>query len=420
MPIGLSRHHRSLVSLVATLGVLVSLAIARPARADTGTAGTTGTLAQTDFFIGIQQAEGSNLAAFDLLRFFNKANCDCDTPVFLYYTLTTSGFAKRATTPTGTVTFLVGTNCDQLLLRNAQCTILKSEQIATFMALGRETLQTTARVISTNSATATTVDADGGVISTTSTGLFTPTVDCTSPTATSFTQTVWAIFDYGADNTIDFSATQAVSVDLTPPPAPANITVAPGNEALSVNWTAVDTSLNPDLQGYQVLCERGAGLQVFADNTFTSSVKSCTNKGGGLLALDPLFVCSPLLNRSSTSYRVKILQNDVWYAAAVVAIDNSGNADTPVLVGRHDLMNPDLPDLTSSYQQPQKTDSFYDVYRNGNETNGGAGQMATPGAATGGLCGVGGDHPGGHERFGLGVGALVAASLALARRRRRP
>jgi hypothetical protein len=398
------------------LGVVVTLAFTRPAQAQIpGTAGTTGTtttapLADGDIFIGIQQQEGSNLSTFDLARFFNKANCDCDVPVFVFFTLTASGFAKRSQVPTGTVSFFVGSQCQDPILQKTNCLPLgtvttatvdqatspSSEQITTFMSLGRETIKSSARIISTPSAGA--VEFDGGVISSTPTS----TTPCTSPT-NGFTQTVWAVFDFGADGFIDFSAQQAVFVDLVPPPAPVGVTVAPGNEAVTVRWTTVDETLNPDLQGYQILCQRGGGLQVFANNTFTPYIKSCTSMATGVPALDPNFICSPLLNRSDSSFRVKILQNDIFYGATVVAIDNSGNASAPDL----------------QFAQPAKTDSFFDVYRDGNQTNGGAGQKPTPGAATGGFCAIAGESRLGHWGAGAAATALLAGLLSRARRRRR-
>lgn len=403
MPIGSRRS----AFTVTAVGLLACLTVTRPAQAQIpGTAGTTGTTAATladgDIFIGIQQQEGSNLAAFDLARFFNKANCDCDAPVFIYYTLTASGFAKRSTVTTGTVTFWVGSQCSMPLLQQQDCRLLASEPIATFMALGRDTISTTARIMSTDTTITMSVGADGGVVSS-SPGVFTPTVDCTSPT-NGFTQTVWANFDYGSNGTVDYSASQAVQVDLTPPPAPTGVTIAPGNEAITLRWTSVDYTVNMDLQGYQILCQRGGGLQVFADSTFTPYVKSCdkTRTAPGPAGLDPLFVCSPLLNRSDTAFRVKILQNGIYYGATVVAIDNSGNA-SPADV---------------QFAQPAKTDSFFDVYRDGNQTNGGSGQMATPGAATGGFCAVGGEGRLGRWSAGAAATALVAVLLFRARRRR--
>jgi hypothetical protein len=411
MPLGFPRHLRLLAGM---LGFLACAALARPAHAQLGTAGTTGTTAATlvagDIFIGIQQTQGTNLAAFDLARFFNKANCDCNLPVFVYFTLTSTGFAKRPAVPAGTVSFWVGTQCGDPILQRTGCRPLagpgqpSSEQITTFMAVGRNTVETTAQIISTQ--TVTTTNVDGGVlpVATTATG-------CTSST-NGFQQTVWAVFDFGADGTLDFAASQAVFVDLVPPPAPTNITVSPGNEAVSVKWTPVDYSLNTDLQGYQILCQRG-DLQVFPTGTFGQSFKTCkdTRVGVGVAALDPDFVCSPLLNRSDASYRVKILQNDIYYGATVVAIDTSGNASAPLLNG-DGLLDGSL------FTKPQKTNSFYDVYRNGNETNGGAGQMAVPGAATGGFCAVAGESHRGRWGAGIGVSVLAAAAIARARRRR--
>jgi hypothetical protein len=395
------------------LALLAGVALARPAHAQLGVAGTTGTttaasLADGDLFIGVQQTEGSNLAPFDLARFFNKANCDCETPIFLYFTLTASGTLKRsAGVPTGTVKFFVGQNCSDIIFQPS-CTLVGSDRIEVFMQLGRETLPTTAKVMSTSTTSAT--DADGGVVVQAS--------NCTS-TTNGFTQTVWAVFDYGADGTVDYSATQPVTVDLTPPPAPTNIKVAGGNEAVTVSWTPVDYSLNMDLQGYQVLCQRADGLQVFSNGTFGPYVETCSKTAGvGVAGLDPLFVCSPLLNASDSSYRVKILQNNIWYAAAVVAIDISGNADQPTLIGYLDPAT-GLPDPNTSWAQPQRTLSFYDVYRDGNITNGGAGQMATPGAATGGFCAVADEGRRGRWGLGLGAGVLAAGVIAFARRRRR-
>ena len=248
--------------------VVVVLALARPASAQLGTGGTLGTtttasLADGDIFIGIQATEGSNLNSFDLARFFNVANCNCDTPVFLYFTLTQSGFAKRAVVPQGTVSFWIGSQCNDPILQKTNCQFLKSDQIATFMANGRDTIATTARAMSTNSTVATT-SIDGGTF----TNGTVPNPDCTSPT-NGFNQTIWTIFDYGSDGTFDYSATQAVFVDLTPPPAPTNILVAPGNEALTLSWTLIDYSTNMDLLGYQIFCQRGDGIQVFPNNTFT-------------------------------------------------------------------------------------------------------------------------------------------------------
>ena len=109
------------------LGLLAFLLVARPAAAQTtGTAGTLGTtttsaLADGDIFIGIQATEGANLSDFDLARFFNVAHCNCNTPIFLYFTLTQTGFAKRGVIPQGTVSFWVGSQCNDPLLQRTNC-----------------------------------------------------------------------------------------------------------------------------------------------------------------------------------------------------------------------------------------------------------------------------------------------------------
>ena len=82
---------------------------------------------------------------------------------------------------------------------------------------------------------------------------------------------------------------------------------------------------------------------------------------------------------------MKILQNDIIYGVAVVAIDNSGNASTPDIF----------------YGTPIKTKSFYDVYRNDDPGN--------PGTASGGLCTLSAR---GRRRRGA-VGAALCAALAL-------
>ncbi len=160
---------------------------------------------------------------------------------------------------------------------------------------------------------------------------------------------------------------------MAPPPRPTNVDRSdPGNEALIVNWTGIDTSVTIDLLGYQVLCDRGGALQVFKNGTFGAGFRTC--------ATTPLpagstptswawirdFACSPLLTPTTNSFRVKILQNDITYGVSVVAIDNSYNASAPD---------------RATTRTPVKTLSFYDVYRNGDETNTMPGAQPEPGRA---------------------------------------
>jgi hypothetical protein len=226
-------------------------------------------------------------------------------------------------------------------------------------------------------------------------------------------QTVNVLFDFNGDGTAELSLSTSLLIDLSPPPPPMGVTVQGGNEALVFNWKSIDTALVPDLQGYQILCSRADQYQVFngKDNDaggtngapFGPAFQTCpatlaaSAAAGvhGLEALDPAFVCSGLLSPQTTSARVEILQNDITYAAAVVAIDNSGNASEPIV----------------NYGTPIKTLSFYDVYRN----------QTPQGGATGGFCALPTARPGLASTLGgLALAALGALGLAIGRRRRGP
>jgi hypothetical protein len=383
--------------------LVLALAV-RPARAqDAGV--TTAALAPEDFFIGVQRENGINLTDFEIERFFNLANCQCNVPVFLFFTLLPTGFAKRGSTPTGNIDFWIGSNCsDQTQRALGKCDLLESQQLTTFLSNGKETVATTAQVISTNTAL-TTIDQDGGVVTTPTVGVFTPNTSCTATTQ-KFAQTIFALVDYGADGIYDLSVTRSVNVRLIPPPGPAAATVGQGNQALIVNWTQVDTTQFPDLQGYQILCARAGDLQVFADGTFPPAFETCPSAvtGTGIESLNPLFTCSPLLSRLTTSFRVAILQNDIIYAVGVSSVDISFNASVPVPL----------------YDSPVKTLSFYDVYRTPN-INGTTGQPEEGGKAAGGFCNVGGRGSlGSAATAGLALLAVGAAIVLAARRRRRP
>jgi hypothetical protein len=378
-----------------------------------GSGGSTGaaSFATTDFFVGVQAEKGVNLTTFESARFFNVARCECNTPVYLYLALQQSGFAKRAsviasTGNTGTISVWLGSTCSNYLAQPdpSFCRQIASEPLLTFLNQGSWVLQTDARTISTYLGVTTSVD--GGT-----SGSSDP---CTSTVQQTFQQTVLVLLDYNGDGMPDQPVvSDAVYVDLQPPPAPTGQVVQGGNEALIMNWQQVDQAVTLDLLGYQILCSRADQYQVFketpndaggSNGPFSASFVTCpaSQTKAGIEGLDPTFVCSPLLSAISTSYRVEVLQNDITYAAAVVAIDNSGNASKPSIV----------------YGKPIKTASFYDVYRDGyaasNDTS-----SPDPGGASGGFCAVGVRRPG--WRSGLGALALlgIGAVVGFARRRRR-
>jgi hypothetical protein len=387
----------ALAAAALTLALLELPSAATQTGGTTGTGGFTGgtSWASSDFFIGVQREQGANLSDFDVERFFNKARCDCDTPVYLYFTLSQAGIAKKVTSPrTGTISFWVGRDCQNTSLGGLEqrCKKLDSAQFSEFLLTSRRTITTDARVLSTD----TSAGAATGIF-------FEPNPTCTLQNET-YAQTIWAILDGNNDGTPDVSATRGVTIDLTapPPPDPASVSAEGGDQALILRWEGVDLTTNIDLLGYQVLCNRAGSLQVFPTGSFEAGFESCpaTNTGGGIAGLDPAFVCSPLLATTTRSFRIKILQNDIPYGAAVVAVDKRGNASA--IDSSVDIV----------YEKPIRTKSFYDVYRDGDPDH--------QGGASGGFCAMAPERS--STRVGLGwalAGAAAAVAAVIARRRRR-
>jgi hypothetical protein len=423
--------HKSFLTFGLPLAALLVCAAARPAGAQsfgtggtlgiTGTGGTTGTttFATSDFFVGVQETQGVNLSTFDAARFFDVARCQCATPVYLFIALLPSGFAKRSTAiaqtgNTGQISVWLGTNCDNATFQvQGLCRQIGHEPLLTFLNQGSWTIPTNAQDMSVYLGTSS-VTADGGVTTTTTAGSFPP---CTAPTGT-FPQTVSVVVDTNGDGNSDLTIGQSLNVDLQPPPAPTGVTLQGGQQALIMKWDLVDQSVNTDLVGYQILCSRADKYQVFtespvdgggASGPFFSGFESCPKfqdgGAGGIEALDPTFICSGLLSPATNSYRIETLQNGIYYAAAVVAVDNSGNpSSSPKIL----------------YGKPVPTLSFYDVYRNGYADSNNTGGGPDPGAANGGFCAVAAPRP--HWRSTTaalaGVG-IVVAGVTFARRRRR-
>jgi hypothetical protein len=385
----------------ALLTVAASLLAAGTASAQLDGGTTSSSFAPEDFFIRMQDTPGHTLSDFDVSRYFNKARCDCSTPTTIYVALSQSGLAKLSTASNqGSLEVWIGPSCNDLVTRGARCHFFGSTLMTVFLRdqAARLYIPTDVRMMSGQPDLGT-ATIDGGI-----SGIGFPNPDCTI-SGQQFTQKVWVIVDSNNDGTPDVSATQDVLIDLTPPPPPTGVSVVSGNQALVVNWQGVDTGLYPDLAGYQVLCNRGGDLQVFSDGTFSPGFQSCDpgvgdgginapGSDGGVETLNPFFVCSDLLKPTTSSFRVKILQNDITYGATVVAIDKSGNASVPDIF----------------YGVPIKTKSFYDVYKNDDPDH--------PGAANGGFCTVsaGATAPG---VLGGVCAALAIVGIVLSRRRRR-
>jgi len=373
------------------------------AQFDAGT-GTTSSFGPDDFFIRMQDIQGHTLSDFDVARWFNKARCDCSQQTWVYVALSQTGIAKLSSVSTqGTLEVWLGTSCNDINLRGGRCKRLSTTTVTAFLheSAGRLFIPTDARTMSAQPNLG--GDPDAGFTN----GFTNP--NCTM-IGEQYTQTVWVLLDTDSNGSPDVSSTQSVNIDLRPPPSPDSdkISVAAGNQALIVKWTGIDSATYPDLVGYQVMCRRGADLQVFTNDTFDPGFQTCTNPDptkdvgtidtsfdGGIESLNPLFACSPLLSPTTDSFRVKILQNDITYGVAVVSIDNSRNASTPDIF----------------FGVPIKTKSFYDVYRNDDPDN--------PGAASGGLCTLGaGSKAGGAGAVGGAGAALALIAIVLVRRAR--
>jgi hypothetical protein len=378
----------------------------------TGTGGSTGagTFSSSDFFIGVQQTPGVNLSAFDVARFFNQARCNCSAPVNLFIALQPQSVAKRTTVTNvqGNISVLLGPGCSDTQIEElGNCILLAQEPTLTFLNDTSYTIPTNARALSTYlSPTGLSFDAgtslDSGLVQGTSTGACSATGQ--------FDQTITVLVDFNGDTFTDVPGlSSSLLIDLSPPPQPTNVTIQGGDEALIMHWTAIDTSITTDLVGYQILCSRADKYRVFNENgtdggasgNFGAGFDVCASlqpgKGadGSVESSSPTFVCSPLLSAEATSYRVEILQNDITYAASVVAVDNSGNASAPIV----------------GYGTPIKTLSFYEVYRNGNPQD--------AGGASGGFCALATSRP----RLTSTLGSLLALGLGAfgvirARRRR--
>jgi len=397
-----SRPLRSILAMAA-LGTSIVVGGSRAQAQTAGTGGTTGTggtsgaaqpFVGDDFFVAINGPDGNRLTTADESRFFNLARCNCQVPVAINVALLQSGLGKRAavTAQTGTVSIVLGSGCKT---RDAvatgtplgTCKLLDTESVVTFLSQTQLTFPTDAQQLSVSYGVPT---ADGGASG-----------SCVAPNGMAFTQVINVNFDFDGDGEIDLSVPDETIVDLAPPPAPAGATIQPGSEALVLGWTAVSAS---DLAGYQILCSRADQYQVFTETAtagggatgpFTAAFVSCPSArtGTGVEGLDPTFVCSPLLSAGATSARIAVLQNGITYAAAVVAVDESGNpSESPVGFGT-----------------PLQTFSFYDTYRQGDPSGG----------AAGGLCAVGPARPPLKQTLGgLSLFAVVAAGL-LGRRRRK-
>jgi hypothetical protein len=378
---------------------LLTLIGAPPASAQTSNPTTDSPLVPADFQIRVSKLADKEFVFItsdvERDRFFNRARCECKTPIRIRADMTASGTAKRSLITKGTVEIRVGNSdcvtADPTNFRNAKCLSLGTARLTDLAAKGK--------------------DADTDV-----SALFNaPNVTNGASCAVQFPQTVWLMVDTNEDMIPDmaFSDTNApklaVYLDGQGPPAPVDVKVSSGNEALSVSWTR--NGLVEDQGGFVVFCSR-AGLPVFknsfySDNEYSNQKTLCPNGIGQAATaldaiaqtttsgtpidaqaefrdLDPRFVCSDLLT-TGNSVRIRGLQNQIPYLVGVAAVDTRGNAS---------------PIEMAIVQSPIPTRDFYRAYQDaGGEASG---------------CAFG--HRG---RAGAGALAVLILALGLAARRRR-
>jgi hypothetical protein len=358
-------------------------------------------LQPTDFQIRVSKPDGEGWAFItsdvEKERYFNRARCQCKSPVRFTADLTQAGSAKgRAAAAKGNVELLIGgndcTSSDITTFNNKKCVSLRKTRLTDLAANG---------VIA---------DTDVSVL------FGAPNIQNGVGCAVQNPQYVWLLIDIDEDGYPDMTFANMtapkllLALDGQAPPAPSTVTVTPGNEALHLSWST--DSLVDDRAGYVVFCSR-AGLPVFsksyyAGTEFFTRQTECGPKVQAqqtwppvtaadpppakveipapdeIAQLDTRFVCSDLVT-TSNEWRIKGLQNDIKYMVGVASVDIRGNASpiTSVVV-----------------QAPVPTKDFYRGYRDAG------------GAATG--CAYGA-----RARSG-GVALVALMLLAMVRLRRRP
>jgi len=367
------------------------------------------------------------LTDFERERFFNAARCRCKTPVRVTVGLTNSGGAKRTQIRRGDLHLLIGndTCVNQSETRNlAACPRLSDDiQLVGLAQAARIAVNTTADFFFQN-------DPNG----------------CDGARRS---ENIRVFLDESENDIPDLSGSSApnlpITIDSRPPPAPSDIAISSGDQALTVDWSSIEGL--DDFLGYVVFCSRAADLQVFKPSPFDDqylsqeslcgsgvnsaaltvgrrdtvelesalqeipkreratpetppdphgevavSAKAQTLTRGPFaspehfLNLDPRYVCSNLLT-NQTSTRIARLQNGIRYLVGVSAVDKFFNASPVEVV---------------YMQSPVEARDFWEGYRDAG------------GQAEGGFCSLSPDSP-----AQLSSLVCVVFALALTRLRNR-
>jgi hypothetical protein len=443
--------HRRRLTLVALLLLLgAAQAQAQTTTPTTPTTPSTSTFTNADFQLQFQKrlvdAKGNEswvvLPDIEAKYYFNKARCECKTPIRILVDPSGAGIQKRGLvgmqggpSALGNLQLWVGPSgcldATKSVRETSHCTDVGAmdgnmEPVLPTLWLnsrpGAWTVQTTIDKLFAANGNAPGNGNDSGDI-------------CDRQ----FQQKVWLWLPSAQGDSPVLANDQApqlnVAIDGAPPPPPTVTSVSPGNEALNISWAALMGVA--DLGGYVVFCSR-SGLPVFTPSYYKgtefhtpqteckmidqttwgtggvptrASMDASAPDGGTSDAgtagpqdrsnetmvinappeirnVNTAYACSPLLT-SATSYRLRTLQNEIPYVVGVASVDFTGNVSR----------------IESGFiKHPVLTRDFYTAYRNDG------------GTAEGGFCA--------YARRGRPVGwALGATGVLLAlglRRRRRP
>jgi hypothetical protein len=378
----------SSTGLIVVAAALVSLL------ASTAAAQTTFPIAASDITIGLLTRDDDNNAAFlvaaDLAQLLSVADCQCQRPLLAEVAINNAGAA-----PLVQAGIYVGTTCDtarDTVDLNNRCKQVQTKTLQHFIGQRIE--------IPINAA-----------------DLINPVGTCGSTQSTS-ANSVFVLIDQNGDFVTPDAAkaSDPITHDTQPPPAPLTPSLVPGDGALAASWDIA--SGDADTFGFQLFCVRedapttpifsGASafsaayetvgtlsqcpkfpprsLTVADGPSLTRAVAATTPLPDGLATLDPSFLCSGRIDGTSKSQRITKLTNDVAYRVAMVAIDRAGNPSAPLDLG---------------VESPVPVQDLFQRYR------------AAGGASTGGFCAAGGTPSGAGE-----TGTLLMLCLVLLTRRR--
>jgi len=358
-----------------------------PAFAQSSTGGTTSSstvssaLAESDFTISVQTTNASgtwyDLSTDETKTFFDRGRCQCGVTVRFVVQVTSSSVETKISN------LLSASGADGearlYLAQSNGCTVDPTESSYGCTLLDEvDSLDTLTSSGSWTSAEVSLAD------------LFSSDGSCDLLKTTY----VWFWIDTSSDGSADLTGESAPSLSLRldgkGPGAPTQLAAVGGKEALILSWDAPSgsTSSTSDLAGYLVFCSKSDGTPAFSDSFYSSQFISPATLSAAALCpdqdaldsaslaatlsnLDSTFLCSGLIASDKTTYRVKGLQNNVPYAAVLVAVDNDGNLGTPT-------------DAVTG--TPVLTVDFYNEYANeGGEAVGGYCSLARGTGRPGGL-----------------------------------